>query len=194
MSLQSIRPATSARARLFTGGLVTIGEADIPPRTSGPPLHVHSKEDEAYLVLEGILTVRVGDERFAVPAGGLAWLPRGIPHTFANLTDQRVRANGPILPAGLEDMFVAIAESMQGIEEPPHPARIAEIEECHTLGVNPGERFDALIKVDRPGLSAFHCHILPHAGGPGGVFGMVGALVLVPKKARVDAIVKSILA
>ena len=34
--------------------------------------------------------------------------------------------------------------------------------ECDTLGVNPGERYDALITVDRPGVWAFHCHILPH--------------------------------
>ncbi len=73
-----------------TAGLVTIGEAVIPPRTSGPSLHVHSREDEVYLVLDGVLTVQLGDERFAVPADGLAWLPRGIPHAFANLTDERV--------------------------------------------------------------------------------------------------------
>ncbi|MDP9356513.1 MAG: cupin domain-containing protein [Chloroflexota bacterium] len=33
-----------------------------------------------------MLTVVLGDERFEVPAGGIAWLPRGVPHTFANLT------------------------------------------------------------------------------------------------------------
>jgi quercetin dioxygenase-like cupin family protein len=111
-----------------TEGLVTIGEAEIPPRTSGPSLHVHSNEDEAYLVLEGILTVQLGDDRFTVPAGGLAWLPRGIPHTFANLNDQPVRANGLILPAGLEGMFAEIAEYVGGLQGPPDESRFAEIE------------------------------------------------------------------
>ena len=66
--------------------------------------------------------------------------------------------------------------------------------DCDTLGVNPGERYDALIRADRPGLWAFHCHILPHAEGLSGMFGMVNTLMVVPKKEHVDAIVQAILA
>jgi FtsP/CotA-like multicopper oxidase with cupredoxin domain len=51
---------------------------------------------------------------------------------------------------------------------------------CDTLGVNPGERWDALIDCDRPGVWAFHCHILPHVEGLDGMFGMVTALVILP--------------
>ena len=65
--------------------------------------------------------------------------------------------------------------------------------ECDTLGVNPGERYDALIKVDRPGVWAFHCHILPHVEGTSGMFGMVSTLIVVPEKAHVDAIVKALI-
>ena len=64
--------------------------------------------------------------------------------------------------------------------------------ECDTLGVNPGERYDALITVQTPGIWAFHCHILPHVEGTSGMFGMVNTLIVVPKKAHVDAIVQSI--
>jgi FtsP/CotA-like multicopper oxidase with cupredoxin domain len=49
---------------------------------------------------------------------------------------------------------------------------------CDTLGVNPGERYDAVIDCDNPGVWAFHCHILPHAEGQDGMFGMVTALVV----------------
>jgi FtsP/CotA-like multicopper oxidase with cupredoxin domain len=49
-----------------------------------------------------------------------------------------------------------------------------------TLGVNPGERWDAIINCDRPGVWAFHCHILPHVEGPDGMYGMVTALVILP--------------
>ena len=49
-----------------------------------------------------------------------------------------------------------------------------------TLGVNPGERWDAIIDCDRQGVWAFHCHILPHVEGPDGMFGMVTALVVLP--------------
>ncbi len=49
---------------------------------------------------------------------------------------------------------------------------------CDTLGVNPGERWDVVIRCDEPGAWAFHCHILQHAEGQDGMFGMVTALVV----------------
>lgn len=52
--------------------------------------------------------------------------------------------------------------------------------DCDTLGVNPGERYDTIVTCDRPGVWAFHCHILPHAEGLDGMFGMVTALVVLP--------------
>ncbi|MEA2623554.1 MAG: hypothetical protein QOH61_2464 [Chloroflexota bacterium] len=51
---------------------------------------------------------------------------------------------------------------------------------CDTLGVNPGERWDVVIECDNPGAWAFHCHILPHAEGHDGMFGMVTALIVTP--------------
>jgi FtsP/CotA-like multicopper oxidase with cupredoxin domain len=66
--------------------------------------------------------------------------------------------------------------------------------DCDTLGVNPGERYDALITLERPGVWAFHCHILPHVEGTSGMFGMVNTLIVVPKKEHVDAIVQAVLA
>ena len=46
-----------------------------------------------------------------------------------------------------------------------------------TLWVAPGERYDVLVTA-RPGVWAFHCHILSHAEGPNGMFGMVTALAV----------------
>ena len=63
-----------------------------------------------------------------------------------------------------------------------------------TFGVNPGERWDAVITADRLGVWAFHCHILSHVEGPDGMFGMVTALIVVPTAADVDAIVQALLA
>ncbi len=62
---------------------------------------------------------------------------------------------------------------------------------CDTLGVNPGERWDVVIKCDAPGAWAFHCHILPHAEGMDGMFGMVTALVVVDPSAAVTGSVSS---
>jgi len=49
---------------------------------------------------------------------------------------------------------------------------------CDTLNIAPGERWDAIIDCNNPGVWAFHCHILTHAEGPHGMFGMVTALIV----------------
>jgi FtsP/CotA-like multicopper oxidase with cupredoxin domain len=47
-----------------------------------------------------------------------------------------------------------------------------------TLNIAPGERYDVIVDCEEPGVWAFHCHILSHAEGPNGMFGMVTALVI----------------
>ncbi len=49
---------------------------------------------------------------------------------------------------------------------------------CDTLNIAPGERWDVIVNCNNPGVWAFHCHILPHAEGPHGMFGMVTALIV----------------
>ena len=49
---------------------------------------------------------------------------------------------------------------------------------CDTLNIAPGERWDVVVNCNNPGTWAFHCHILPHAEGRDGMFGMVTALVV----------------
>ena len=110
-----------------TDGQVALGEAHLPARTSGPGLHVHAREDEAVYVAEGVLTVRVGDDVLTAPAGTVVWLPRGEPHTFANLSDAPVRTFGVITPAGLEGMFRETEEYVSSLDGPPDLARMAVI-------------------------------------------------------------------
>jgi len=110
-----------------TAGTVLFGEARLPARTSGPGLHVHSREDEATYVVSGVLTFVVGDRRFEAGPGELVWLPREVPHTFANLGDEPVLAFGVTTPAGLEGMFAEQAEYFAGLDGPPDPDRVREI-------------------------------------------------------------------
>jgi mannose-6-phosphate isomerase-like protein (cupin superfamily) len=110
-----------------TGGLVTIGDARMPARTAGPGRHIHSREDEAIYVTSGVLTVEVGDQRHEVGPGSLVWLPRGVPHTFANLSDEPVWTVGVITPSGLEVMFAEIVAYVAGLTGPPDPETITAI-------------------------------------------------------------------
>ena len=47
-----------------------------------------------------------------------------------------------------------------------------------TVLVAPGERVDVVVEATEPGTWAFHCHILNHAEGPDGMFGMVTAVIV----------------
>lgn len=49
-----------------------------------------------------------------------------------------------------------------------------------TVWVSPGERYTVLYKAEDLGVWAWHCHILSHAEGPQGMFGMVTALIVTP--------------
>jgi mannose-6-phosphate isomerase-like protein (cupin superfamily) len=54
-----------------------------PPRLIAPP-HLHRSDDEAWYVLEGTLSVRVGKEEVEASAGSAVFVPRGTPHTYWN--------------------------------------------------------------------------------------------------------------
>jgi uncharacterized cupin superfamily protein len=45
---------------------------------------VHFEEDEAWYVLEGRLSFRLGDRDFEAPPGTAVFGPRGIAHTYSN--------------------------------------------------------------------------------------------------------------
>jgi hypothetical protein len=48
-------------------------------------------------------------------------MPRGVPHTFANLSSEEVRTVGLLNPPGLEDMFrkqAAYLETLHGRADP----------------------------------------------------------------------------
>ncbi|HEX4744060.1 MAG TPA: multicopper oxidase domain-containing protein [Candidatus Limnocylindria bacterium] len=55
---------------------------------------------------------------------------------------------------------------------------LAQPFKCDTLNIAPGERWDAIVIADEPGVWAFHCHVLGHAEGQTGMFGMVTALIV----------------
>jgi mannose-6-phosphate isomerase-like protein (cupin superfamily) len=54
-----------------------------PPRLIAPP-HLHRNDDEAWYVLEGTLSVRIGKEEVEAKAGSAVFVPRGTAHTYWN--------------------------------------------------------------------------------------------------------------
>ena len=48
------------------------------------------------------------------------------------------------------------------------------------LTVNPGERWDVLLDTSNPGAWAWHCHVLPHAEGEKGLYGLTTVVIVEP--------------
>jgi quercetin dioxygenase-like cupin family protein len=96
-----------------------------------PPLHRHDF-DEAFYVLEGELTFQLEQDVFTRRAGELAFAPRGVAHTYANLSGAPARALLVITPAGFERYFDRIAARISGGEPPPEAAK--PIPEVVTVG------------------------------------------------------------
>jgi quercetin dioxygenase-like cupin family protein len=101
------------------------------PRGDMPPLHVHHRDDEAFYVLDGEVTLFVGDREIRLAAGECAVAPRGIPHVY-RVDSEEARMLVIASPAGLERF---VAEASVPAEEPTlppgppavSPERLAEI-------------------------------------------------------------------
>jgi quercetin dioxygenase-like cupin family protein len=87
-----------------SGGACTIFEMNALPR-SGPFQHVHHREDEWYYVLSGEFIFKAGGEEFNLSTGGSIWLPRGIPHVWANPTTSEAKLILMCQPGGFEKFF-----------------------------------------------------------------------------------------
>ena len=99
------------------GGQLSVTEIVVPPN-AGPPLHTHDF-DEAFYMLEGELTFRLGDELLTRKAGELAFARRGVHHAFANPTESDAQTLLVCTPAGFERYFQRIAARQAGVEPPP---------------------------------------------------------------------------
>ena len=75
-------------AEVLAEGEHSVIEMLAPPGDQ-PPLHVHHDSDEGFYVLEGEVTVWVGDDQRTLRPGQFALGPAGVPHTY------RVSSDGP---------------------------------------------------------------------------------------------------
>jgi mannose-6-phosphate isomerase-like protein (cupin superfamily) len=90
-----------------TGGAFTLFE-EVPPLLD-TPLHVHANEDEVFYILEGEHIVRCGDEELHLGPGGVAFLPRGVPHSQRRVVPRSGRLLVMTSPAGFEGFFRELA-------------------------------------------------------------------------------------
>jgi quercetin dioxygenase-like cupin family protein len=89
-------------------------EYEIPPKTDGPPPHVHTREDESFICIAGRLDVHLGGEDFVLEHGDYLFLPRDVVHAFRNPYDEETRVVSVVSPAGLERYYQTLADMPPG--------------------------------------------------------------------------------
>ena len=100
-----------------SAGVVSVIENTVPAGFPGPYLHKHDF-DEAFYVVEGELTFQVEDQLVTKRAGELAFAPRNVAHTFANLSGAPARYVLVCTPASFERYFARMEAEQAGVEPP----------------------------------------------------------------------------
>ena len=86
----------------MTGGTFFLSETSIAARAPGPPPHTHDTITDMFDVLEGTLTVLLGDEEHAAGPGAFVCAPPGVVPRFRNDSDEPVRFLNANTPGGFE--------------------------------------------------------------------------------------------
>src|SRR3712207_1563953 len=117
-------------ARWWGGGLATIKvtgkETDdlysivevLEPQGARAPLHLQREEDEAFYVLEGEMTFRIGEEIIKARPGSFVFGPRDVPHTYT-VDSGPARLLFLLSPAGFEGFIEDISKPAKGLTLPP---------------------------------------------------------------------------
>jgi quercetin dioxygenase-like cupin family protein len=105
------------------------------PKGQAPPLHVHEREDELWIVLDGRITVFLGEEERDLEAGQAAFGPRGVPHSYV-VRSPRARLAAVYLPSGIDQHFFDNGTPVVPGDETPAPFDIdAVVASAATYGL-----------------------------------------------------------
>ncbi|MBL8999500.1 MAG: cupin domain-containing protein [Phycisphaerae bacterium] len=111
--------------RAQSGGRFSLFETVTPPGL-GPPMHVHTREDETFRILEGRYEFVVGDQRLIAGPGDTLFAPRDVPHRFGAIGGVPGRMLIFITPSGIEDFFDAVHREI-GDRLPPDEAVLSAL-------------------------------------------------------------------
>lgn len=116
-----------------TGGRFSLMERTLPAGGRLPPSHRHHGNDEAYVVLDGEVEFRVGDDVIVGKSGTFVLVEAGEMHTFANTSADPARLLVLHAPA-LDRYFDELEVIWSG---PNPPERDVEVDLMKDHGMEP---------------------------------------------------------
>jgi len=107
-----------------SNGSIMVADFEGTPGTE-PPRHVHTIEDEVFIIKKGNVTFFVGDEIIQAGPGDTILLPVNVPHHF-KITSDKVIGTLIATPGNIEDFFRQLSTPYDGGIIPPVTAPTAE--------------------------------------------------------------------
>ena len=95
-------------------GFFSLVETVLEPRSPGPVPHRHRALVDSFYVLEGTLSLQLGDDEVETRLGDFALAPPGMVHAFGNASDASVRMLELMAPAGFEQSLKDVARAASG--------------------------------------------------------------------------------
>lgn len=88
----------------------SVSEWRLEPGSDGPGAHSHEANDEIFRIVEGTMSVLVGEAWIDAPAGSVIVVPAGVTHDFANRTDAPAALFNVFIPGGFEKNMPGIVK------------------------------------------------------------------------------------
>jgi mannose-6-phosphate isomerase-like protein (cupin superfamily) len=99
-----------------TGGRYSVSEWRLEAKTKGPGTHSHD-EDDLFYVIEGTMSILIGDRWKDAPKGSFILVPGGTKHDFENRSDAPAAILNFSSPGDFEENMPAIVDWFR--ENPP---------------------------------------------------------------------------
>ena len=85
-------------------------------------LHVHRVQEETFYVLDGECEWRIGGRTIRAAPGAYVFIPPGVPHDIANVSDRPARMIMTVSPPGHEHYFEELAQLVVDGRKTDHAA------------------------------------------------------------------------
>jgi quercetin dioxygenase-like cupin family protein len=114
---------------LDTNGAYAIVESIAAPGCA-TPMHLHRNEAEHLVIIAGSYRVAIGEKVFEVSPGASITLPKGVPHSWRNISSESGRMVVTLAPGGFEQCIQTIRNS------PPEKVEaVAAFYGCYIVGL-----------------------------------------------------------
>ena len=80
----------------------SVSEWWLEPMSDGPGAHSHEANDEIFRIVDGTMSVLVGDRWIDAPSGSVIVVPAGVTHDYANRTAAPAALFNVFIPGGFE--------------------------------------------------------------------------------------------